>query len=79
MKAIELLMAGRFGEAIVSYQDKLKANQNDEVAISGLASAYMGLGNYQDAIHLKYKVHEMDKAEVPDSPGQHLSLVLIGV
>jgi tetratricopeptide (TPR) repeat protein len=72
MAAIDLLVAGHFEEAIAAYQRELDINGDDAGSVAGLASAYMGAGLYREAIPLKWRLHELDKVETPDHPGQHL-------
>jgi tetratricopeptide (TPR) repeat protein len=74
MTALDLLMSGRFVEAIDAYRKALVINPDDLGSLDGLASAFMNAGEYEEAIPLKLRVHEADKAEVPDHPGQHLYL-----
>lgn len=74
MTALDLLMKGRFGEAADAYRKRLTANPDDLASLSGLASALMNEGQYAEAIPLKLRLHECDKVENPDSPGQLLHI-----
>lgn len=76
MTALDFLMSGRFVEAIEAYRKALAINPDDLGSLSGLASALMGAGEYEEAIPLKLRLHKADKAEVPDHPGQHLYLAV---
>ena len=73
MEALDYLRVGQFGKAIPAYQSELRLDPDDISAIAGLASAYMGAGDYIAAIPLKLRVHDHDKHN-PDHPGQHLAL-----
>jgi tetratricopeptide (TPR) repeat protein len=75
MEALDYLMAGRFSEAIPAYQSELALDPDDISAIAGLASSYMGLGDYNAAIPLKLRIHDHEKQN-PDHPGQHLYLAV---
>lgn len=74
MEALDYLMAGRFGEAITAYHNELENDTDSRPALAGLASSLMGAGKYSEAIPLKWRVDKKNKAETPDSPGQHLYL-----
>jgi hypothetical protein len=74
MNAIDLLIAGRVDDAINAYLEILAVSPDDPGAVDGLASAYMGAGRYADAIPLKWRVHERQKAQTRDHPGQHLQI-----
>jgi tetratricopeptide (TPR) repeat protein len=74
MTALDFLMGGRFEEAIVAYQKLLEIKSGDLGSMDGLASALMGAGRFKEAIPPMLRVHEADKAEIPDHPGQHLYL-----
>jgi len=74
MDAFDQLAAGNFKAAARMYQRKLGANPNAVGSMDGLAKAYMGLGNYQDALPLLQRVHECEKAEIKDHPGQQLQM-----
>lgn len=75
MDALDYLVAGRFDEAVPAYLEELAYDGQDISAIAGLASAYMGLGNYRSAIPLMQRVHESNKRNL-DHPGQHLYLAI---
>jgi tetratricopeptide (TPR) repeat protein len=75
MEALDYLLAGRFAEAISAYESELRLDPDDISAIAGLASSYMGAGNYSAAIPLKMRVHDHEKRN-PDHPGQHLYLAV---
>lgn len=74
MEALDLFMTGRFEEAVIAYRRELAIDPDDRSAIDGLASSFMGLGAFADAIPLMQRLHEYHKARNPDSPGQHLDL-----
>jgi tetratricopeptide (TPR) repeat protein len=74
MTALDLLMSGRFDEAIAAYRQALAINPDDLGSLDGLASALMNAGQYEEAIPLKMRLHECDKAENAGHPGQHLYL-----
>lgn len=74
MDAIDLLMSGRADEAIKAYVEILAKNPDDPGAVDGLASAYMSVGRYADAIPLKWRVHERQRAQIKDHPGQQLQI-----
>lgn len=75
MTALDLLMAGRFGEAIDAYQIELATDPNDIGSVDGLSKSYQENGNYEAAIPLMERVHEHQKLN-PDHPGQHLYLAV---
>jgi tetratricopeptide (TPR) repeat protein len=74
MNALDFLMAGRANDAIKAYQEILARNSNDPGAVDGLASAYMLAGRYADSIPLMWRVHERQKAQTKDHPGQLLKI-----
>jgi hypothetical protein len=74
MRAIDLLMSGRFEEAGAVYGDRLARNPDDVASLSGLSSALMSLGRYDEAIPLKWHLDSLNRIENPDSPGQLLHL-----
>lgn len=76
MTALDLLMSGRFVEAIEAYRRAVAISPDDLGSLDGLASSLMNAGEYAEAIPLKLRLHEADKAEVPDHPGQHLYLAV---
>jgi tetratricopeptide (TPR) repeat protein len=73
MTALDLLVKGRFEEAVVAYQAELIVEPEDISSIDGLAKAYQELASYSLAIPLMERVHAYNKRN-PDHPGQHLQL-----
>lgn len=75
MTALDLLMAGRFDEAIDAYRLELADDPTDIGAVDGLSHAYREEGLFGAAIPLMERVHEHQKRN-PDHPGQHLYLAV---
>lgn len=73
MTALDLLMAGRFDEAIDAYKLELANDPTDIGSVDGLSHAYRESGLFGAAIPLMERVHEHQKRN-PDHPGQHLYL-----
>lgn len=72
--ALDLLIDGRFDEAVAAYRRDLAANPDDGPSRSGLAAALMGAGRYEEAIPLKWQIHESDVMRVQDTCGQLVDL-----
>ncbi|MEQ1552378.1 hypothetical protein [Sphingorhabdus sp.] len=73
MDALDLVLAGRFDDAVKAYQMELATDPNDIGSVDGLSKAYQEKGNFRAAIPLMERVHEHQKRN-PDHPGQHLYL-----
>jgi hypothetical protein len=73
-QAIDLLIDGHFDEAVAAYRRDLEAKPESVGVLDGLAAALMAAGRYQEAIPLKWRVHEHALSEIPDSCGQLVDL-----
>ena len=74
MSALDLLIAGRFEEAIRAYRELIVVEPNDIAWIDGLAKSYCGIGDYTAAIPLLFQVDSCQKKNTPDAPGQQLQI-----
>src|SRR4051812_30740955 len=74
MSALDLLIAGRFEEAIRAYRELIVVEPNDIGWIDGLANSHCGAGNYKEALPLLYQVDAYQKKNTPDAPGQQLEI-----
>jgi tetratricopeptide (TPR) repeat protein len=74
MSALDLLIAGRFEDAIRAYRELIVVEPNDIGWIDGLAKSYCELGDYRSALPLLYKVDAYQKKNTPDAPGQQLEI-----
>lgn len=74
IKAYELRNAGHFDEAIAAYRNEIAANPGNIDLVYGLSQAYLGAGDYAEAIPLLWQVHHDEKAKIKDHPGQQLNI-----
>jgi tetratricopeptide (TPR) repeat protein len=66
--------AGNFPKAIDEWSKELKAHPDDAALNDALRDAYQLVGDYRRALPFMQRVHEHDKSEVPDHPGQWLAM-----
>lgn len=67
-------MKGDFAEAIDGYERALALNPDDIASIDGLAKSFEGSGDYRKAIPLLERVSAYQRGQIPDHPGQLVSL-----
>lgn len=66
--------AGDFSKAIDLWSKELALHPNNDALNDGLSKAHQGFGTYRNALPFLNKVHDHQKSEVPDHPGQWLAM-----